>query len=86
MPIDASIAEECVRQGVYFAVEPHYLMAVAQVRSAMPNDPTRQGPFRLTQAEWDANSNNDDFDIHFTSAHISSPLRQCAVFAFMPPN
>jgi putative chitinase len=83
MPLDASIAEECVRQGVYFAVEPHYLMAVAQLRSAMPSDPARQGPYRLTQAEWDANSNDDDFDVHFTPAEISSPLRQCAVFALM---
>jgi putative chitinase len=83
MPIDSSVAEECVRQGVYFAIEPHYLMAVAQVRSEMPNDAARQGPFRLTQAEWDANCNDDDFDLHFTSAQISSPLRQCAVFALM---
>jgi putative chitinase len=83
MPLDASIAEECVRQGVFFGVEPHYLMAVAQLRSAMPSDPARQGPFRLTQLEWDANSNDDEFDVHFTPAQISSPLRQCAVFALM---
>lgn len=83
MPLDASIAEECVRQGIYFGVEPHYLMAVAQLRSAMPSDSARQGPFRLTQAEWDANSNDDEFDVHFTSAQISSPLRQCAVSALM---
>jgi len=83
MPLDASIAEECVRQGVYFGVEPHYLMAVAQLRSALPSDPARQGPFQLTQAEWDANRNDDDFDLHFTPAQISSPLRQCAVFALM---
>jgi putative chitinase len=86
MPLDrASVAEECVRQGVYFCIEPHYLLAIAQLRSGISSDDDgdRKGPFRLTQAEWDANSNDDEFDIHFTPAQISSPLRQCAVFAFM---
>jgi lysozyme family protein len=82
---EASIAEECVRQGFYFGVEPHYLLAVAKVRSGISSgdDGERKGPFRLTQAQWDANSKDDGFDIHFTPAQISSPLRQCAVFALM---
>ncbi|HET7679893.1 MAG TPA: glycoside hydrolase family 19 protein [Xanthobacteraceae bacterium] len=86
MPLDrASVAEECVRQGVYIGVEPHYLLAVAQLRSGISSDDDgeRKGLFRLTQAEWDANSNDDDLDIHFTPVQISSPLRQCAVFAVM---
>jgi uncharacterized protein (TIGR02594 family) len=37
----------------------------------------------LTQAEWDANSNNDEFELHFTPAQISSALRQCAVVGLM---
>jgi uncharacterized protein (TIGR02594 family) len=86
MPIDrAKFAEECVQQGVYFRVEPHYLLAVAQLRSGISSDDDgeRKGPFRLTQAEWDANSTNEEFDIHFKPVHISSPLRQCAVFGLM---
>jgi putative chitinase len=81
----ATMAEECVRQGVFFGVEPHYLLAVAQLRSSISsdNDGDRKGPFRLTQAEWDANCTSEEFDLHFTPAQISSPLRQCAVFAFM---
>jgi len=81
----ASVAEECVRQGIYFGVEPHYLLAVAQFRSRISSDDDgdRKGPFRLTQAEWDANCTSDEFDFHFAPAQISSPLRQCAVFAFM---
>ena len=62
------------------------LLAAAQAcRSGISSDDDgdRKGLFRLTQAEWDANSNDDDFDIHFTPAQISSPLRQCAVFALM---
>ena len=36
MPLDrASVAEECVRQGFYFGVEPHFLLAVAQFRSGI---------------------------------------------------
>jgi|ERR1700674_703162 len=86
MTIDrATFAEECVRQGVFFGVEPHYLLAVAQLRSGISDDSNGDqiGPFRLKQGEWDANSNNDEFDIHFTSAQISSEMRQCAVCGLM---
>jgi uncharacterized protein (TIGR02594 family) len=86
MAVDrASFAEECVRQGVYFRIEPHYLLAVAQLRSGISSgdDGDRKGPFRLTQAEWNGNSNDDEFDIHFTPDQIGSPLRQCAVFGLM---
>jgi putative chitinase len=86
MPLDrASIAEECVRQGVYFGVEPHYLLGVAQLRSGISSDDAdgRKGLFRLTQAQWDANCTSEEFDFSFTPAQISSPLRQCVVFAFM---
>jgi uncharacterized protein (TIGR02594 family) len=86
MAIDrAQFAEECVRQGVFFRIEPHYLLGVAQLRSGISSgdDGDRKGPFRLTQAEWDANRNDDEFELHFESAHISSPLRQCAIFGLM---
>ena len=86
MAIDrAAFAEECVRQGVFFRVEPHYLLAVAQLRSGISSedDGDRKGPFRLTQAEWDNNSKSDEFELNFAPAQISSVLRQCAVFGFM---
>jgi uncharacterized protein (TIGR02594 family) len=86
MDIDREdFAEECIRQGIYFGVEPHYLLAVAQLRSGLSGDDAgdRKGPFRLTQAEWDANRDNDEFDLDFTAAQISSPHRQCAVFGLM---
>jgi putative chitinase len=81
----ADIAEQCVRQGVFFGVEPHYLLGIAQLRSGMSSDDDgdQKGLFRLTQAEWDANSNDDSFDIHFAPTQISSPSRQCAVFGLM---
>jgi uncharacterized protein (TIGR02594 family) len=86
MTIDREdFAEECVRQGVYFRVEPHFLLGVAQLRSKIADDSNGDqiGPFRLKQGEWNANSNNDEFEIHFTPAQISSPLRQCVVFGLM---
>jgi hypothetical protein len=32
---------------------------------------------------WDANRQNDEFDVHFTSAEVSSWRRQCVVFGLM---
>jgi putative chitinase len=78
-------AQECVRQGVGFGIEPHYFLGVAQHRSALSDDSQngKVGVYRLTQAEWDANSNNDEFDVHFTPAQITSTTRQCVVFGLM---
>jgi uncharacterized protein (TIGR02594 family) len=86
MAIDrADFAEECVRQGVIFGIEPHYLLGIAQLRSGISSDDDgdRKGPFRLTQVEWDANRDNDEFDQHFSSGQITSVSRQCAVFGLM---
>src|SRR5712664_2238733 len=86
MTIDRALfAQECVRQGVFFTVQPHYILGVAQLRSGILDDTDgeRIGPFRLTQAEWNANSNDGLFDIHFTPEQIHSPTRQCAVFGLM---
>jgi putative chitinase len=85
-PLDrAEIAEECVQQGTYLGVEPHYLLGVAQARSGISSDDAGnlKGPFRLTQEQWNDNSNNDEFDVNFTPQQISSPLRQCVVFGLM---
>jgi putative chitinase len=86
MPIDRALfAQECIRQGVFFNIEPHYLVGIAQLRSGISDDShgDRIGPYQLTQAEWDANSNDDEFELHFTSLQINSPTRQCAVFGLM---
>jgi putative chitinase len=88
-PLDpATIAEESVRQGVYFGVEPHYLLGVAKLRSGISSDDDgeRKGLYRLTQAEWDANRQNEEFDLDFKTAQITSPIRQCAVSGLMAHN
>src|SRR5205085_3838537 len=86
MALDRALfAQQCVRQGAFFGVNPHYILGVAQFRSGISDDSNGEliGPFRLKQSEWDANSNSDEFDLHFTPAQIGSALRQCAVFGFM---
>ena len=86
MAIDQALfAQECVRQGVFFRIEPHYMLGVARLRSGIADDTIRGefGPFRLTQTLWDANRQNDEFDVHFTSAEVSSWRRQCVVFGLM---
>jgi uncharacterized protein (TIGR02594 family) len=81
----ADFAEECVRQGIIFGIEPHHLLSVAELRSGISDDSKddRIGAFRLTQAEWNANINNDEYDVHFTPAQITSTTRQCVVFGLM---
>jgi uncharacterized protein (TIGR02594 family) len=86
MVIDRALfAQECVRQGVIFGVNPHYILAVAQFRSGISDDAVADeiGPFQLTQGQWNANSNSDEFDLHFSPMQIGSAARQCAVFGFM---
>ena len=86
MVIDRALfAQECVRQGTIFGVNPHFLLGVAQFRSEISDDSDGDqiGPFRLKQGEWNANCNSDEFDVHFTPAQISSATRQCAVVGFM---
>jgi hypothetical protein len=64
MEIDrAMFAQECVRQGVTFRIEPHYLLGIAQLRSGISaaSNGNQIGPFRLTQDEWDANRRNEEF-------------------------
>src|SRR4051794_20788750 len=86
MEIDrAMFAQECVRQGVIFRIEPHYLLGVAQLRSGISaaSNGNQIGPFRLTQDEWDANRRSEEFDVDFTATEIISWRRQCIVFGLM---
>jgi hypothetical protein len=89
MSIDLDLfAQECVEQGLYLGVAPHYLMAVAQLRSGISDaadaaDPSLIGPFRLTQVNWNAYCTDTEFDFNFLPTDISDPLMQCAVFGLM---
>jgi hypothetical protein len=57
MAIDKDdFARDCVNQGLFFAINPHFLMAVADFLSGINDDTAggRIGPFRITQADWNA--------------------------------
>jgi hypothetical protein len=87
MAIDRQkFATECVHQGFRFGVHPHYLVAVAQLRSGILDDTNgnRIGPFQLTQVEWDANCSDETFGISdIDPGDISHPLLQTIVYALM---
>jgi lysozyme family protein len=86
MAIDrADFATNCVRQGLYCGINPHYLLGVAQLRSGISDDKQNDqiGPFRLTQDQWNANRTADDFAFDFEPEDINEWDMQCAVFALM---
>jgi hypothetical protein len=82
----ADLASESVHQGLRFGVHPHYLVAVAQLRSKI-SDATvgdRIGPFRLTQTEWNANSSDEEFGItDFEPDDVQAWDMQCCIYALM---
>src|SRR6266702_3112373 len=86
MPIDpAEFAKECVSQGLNCGINPHYLLGVASLRSGISEGSQNGqiGPFRLTQAQWDANRTNDEFAFNFLPEDINEWDMQCAVFGLM---
>jgi hypothetical protein len=85
-PIDREeFARMCWQNAIYAGVNPHYMMAVAEMRSGVKNDAdtTRIGPFRLLQAEWDADWNGAALGYQYDPGDISNWRSQCAMFALM---
>jgi hypothetical protein len=80
-----AFAQECVRQGLYCGVYPHYMVAVAKLRSGMTdtNDGDEIGPFRLLQVDWNAFCTDIEFDFHFLPKDINSWDMQSPIFALM---
>src|SRR5215467_10754180 len=86
MAIDPEdFAQECFQQGSRIGAHPHYMLCIAQLRSGISDvsQGDQIGPFRLKQADWDANCNDVGLDIHFLPTQINDWLSQCAVFALM---
>ena len=75
----------CWQNAIYAGVNPHYMVAVAEMRSGVKNDAdtTRIGPFRLLQAEWDADWNGAALGYQYDPGDISNWRSQCAMFALM---
>lgn len=86
-PIDKDkFALQCWRDAVRADANPHYMAVVAELRSgtATGEDNGRIGPFRLTQAEWDAGRANAAFGLDsFGPRDITDWRMQCAMFAQM---
>jgi Lysozyme like domain len=76
---NGDFARDCVNQGLGFEVNPHFLLAVAFSLSGIKDDTdgTRVGPFRVTQADWDAQLGDAAFDNSLVSGDINDPGMQC---------
>src|SRR5215475_3630200 len=86
MTIDrADFAEDCVRQGLICGANPHYILGVAQLRSAIADGTVGAeiGPFRLTQVDWNAHCTDSVFGLTFLPTDITDPDMQIPVFAVM---
>jgi hypothetical protein len=86
MAIDKpDFAKECVRQGLSCGINPHYVVGVAQLRSGIAEgtDGNKIGPFRLTQADWNAHCNDSTFGLAFLPQDINDPDMQIPVFPAM---
>lgn len=59
-------ARQCVESGVLIGVQPHFLMAVAEFRSGIVDKKTGEaiGPYRVTEAEWNADGSHQELEIH----------------------
>jgi len=78
-------SRECVYQGYYMKVSPHYLAAVAELRSGVSDNPKPAGlgPFCLSTDEWSANMDGGNLAFGFVSSDISDWRFQTQVFAYM---
>ena len=89
MAIDrADFAEECVRQGLFFGVSPHYLLGIAELMSTINDDTVdgEVGPYRVTQEVWDATRDPPEattFEFSIRSKQINRPEIQCLYAGLM---
>jgi hypothetical protein len=86
-PLDKTkFALQCWREAVLSDANPHYMVAVAELRSkiARGEDNGGIGPFRLSQAEWDAGRIDKAFGLEGVRPRDISDWRlQCAMFGLM---
>ena len=85
MITESDFAQECVFRGLFFGVNAHYMIGVAKLRSNINDKQTGDlfGPFNVTQAQWNENSNDLNFGLKFQPTQITSWRRQCGVFGLM---
>src|SRR4051794_7581151 len=78
-------ARDCVDRAFRYAVDPHYLTALAQLLSGIDDNTVNNeiGPYRITQADWDAKSADPLFSTNFKPEHVNRPALQCTFAAVM---
>ena len=85
-PIDKTqFAKECWLEAIYFGSNAHFLAIVAELRSGTQDGANGAGlgPYRFTQAEWDASSSDSGYDIEFAPQNINNWRLQCVVAALI---
>lgn len=76
----------CWNESIYFGTNPHYLAAVAEVRSRTldTDDGAYKGVYRLRSEEWaDPSWKSEDFHFKYAPADIADWRKQATMFALM---
>jgi peptidoglycan hydrolase-like protein with peptidoglycan-binding domain len=78
-------AKFALRQALFCGVNAHYLVAIAELRSKLDDGSVGPniGPYRFTQAEWNANRRDPEFEPDFLEDDITRHRAQCSIFARM---
>jgi hypothetical protein len=81
----ANVAEDCIRSGLFFGVNPHFLLIAAQLRSGIKDDAdgNRIALYRLTQEEFDALRQDEEFELNYKPQRITSSIAQCDIVGLM---
>lgn len=84
MPIhNGDFARQCVNQGLFYGVNPHYLLAIADFLSGIKDDTISDangslvGPFRLKQSIWDSKLADPLFEDSLRPEDVNQPMMQC---------
>jgi hypothetical protein len=72
-------AQTCVEDALIIGVDPHCLVAFAELLSGIKDDSDgdRIGPFRVTLVDWKANGSDANFQITLQDDDINDPMMQC---------
>ena len=87
-PIDKlKFANECWIEALFSDANPHYIAAVAEAAASssgqQAGDPVQSGPFRFTQAEWDAARTLPEFGVTYSARDIADWRMQVVLFTLM---
>jgi hypothetical protein len=83
--IREDFAADCVGEAFRYGVDPHYLVALAQLLSGINGDTVgdKIGPYRIAQADWNAHNADPLFPGPFKPDNINEPDLQCSFAAVM---